>query len=1127
MSDNSSLSEIVLTAQAKFVSSQQTSFDVMDVAGAPCGKATFTKGQQYLPTGKPITDSFGVLKLTSPITTPGTYIIIIRDGVFLFDAGPNAYSRFEATIGGSSTGGGGDKDQDEGTQNPKQYTFTFSKEGFSQDDRLNVYCDGLHRSEGILNTVNEGTTFSVQVNPTSKYSVPKLYNQNGSLFGEPELSEMTDGEITYMYSGTVTSDVNFIVKMEQQERTLYNVTYTIDGMMGNNVEECYVYHMQDRDNHNTSMTVGQTYQLSDEYEIQLTAKCDLSKRKLEVTYNDGNPLTLEDEGNGWQNGKIRVSESLNISIVFSNISGTSEKEDEQKPEREELNLEELDRVISDASLYYYDIEKENPDIAATLKDAIDEAIAVRDGDESTQDDVDAVAKTLSVAYDDAKNNAQKVVNTDEFYKAYNAAKAYYDEISGTYSEIASGFKSDYYNVSIDVLWGFAETQKQVNTITTQILKAIKKAKDAVAKAKAGYDLKELTNAIADAISYYNNIVDDFADVAAELRLAINAANQTKENVASQAQIDNEVIAIQNAVAEAMASVKSAVGEETKKQGLAYITYSDGNNYRRKQFAYDEQGRVTQALGLVYNKDEETWDLDTCYVYEYPDQFTTIEYGKIENRYASTLIGTTRKYSWEWMYKRVTVKTGNAQEVKTYSYDRDNEEWLDEPDETIITEFDQQGRMTKKISQYYLTECVYEGNKKTTTQYSCWDGTGNYSPDRRSVEERDANNNIILLEDYNYVKGDWMIGNKKEYFYTNDNTYAGMKSYGFSNGVQSYVADDTYRIERDGQNRIVSKIRNSNNQVYSTISYDGFVATEKVGTDKEYIRVVDAEGNLTRYTLKEKWGKTEMRKVLDVRYEYDRSILADDVLGGVVYLREPSQYDYDDPRPDQITYKLKYALARQIVCGAYRDIETIYSLQPTTVHPAQYDPDAAEPVIVIPIATIVDKVDLDDGAVIEIVDEAGKVVYETVFDKNDPDGTNIQDGNVNIKNVHHSYHKPGVQDFDEKEVQEMKGVAYSRILNYRRAAKARVAEENVATTISTGRYFVQIGGGAVKINGKAVKQISALMNIEEKEDIPTDINNVVSGIQERNDSKPSKMFINGHLVIKKNGKMYRINGISIK
>lgn len=1131
-SDNSSLSEIILTANDKFVSNSQTSFDVMTVTGAPYCKASFTKGQQYQPTGKPIADSFGVLKLEKTITEPGTYLIIIREGTFQFTSGPNAYSRFETTIGGTNTGGDGGDNQGEGgdnqgsgTQETKQYTFTFTKEGFSQDDRLNVYCDGYRRNEGDIITVNEGVNYGVVINPTSKYSLPKLYNQDGTLLGEPELQSMTDDEITYIYDGTVNSDLNFIVKIEQQNRTLYDVSYTVEGMKADKDEKCYFYYEQDRDRHNSPMTAGETYRLSEEYEIQYLAKCDLSKRKVVITYNDGKAITLADEGDGyWQKGTMRVNEALNFSVVFSNIDGTTD--DEQKPE---LDLTELDKIISDASLYYYSIEKENPDIAATLKQALDEALAVRDGEESTQDDVNTSVKTLNDAYTEAQSAAQKVISTDEFYKAYNAAQAYYEEISSTYSDIAREFYSAYYRNSIDVLWGFAETQKEVNTITAQILKATKKAQDAVAKAKAGYDLKELTNAINEAISYYNNIVDDHAAIAAELRNAINTANETKSSITSQSQIDNAVIDVQNAVAKAMAAVKTAVGEETKKQGLAYITYADESNYRRKQFAYDEQGRTTQALGMVYNSKEDTWDLDTCYVYEYPDQFTTIEYGKIENRYNSTLIGTTPKYSWEWMYKKVTVKTGSAQEVKTYYYDRDNEMWQDEPSDTETTEYDEQGRITKIISKYLLKECTYDGNKKTTTVYEGNDGTS-YSPYRKEVEERDANNNVILMERYNYIKGDWMIGDKKEYFYTEDNTYAGMKSYGFSNGVQSYVADDTYRIERDEQNRVVRKIRNKNEQVYSTITYDGYVSTENVGDEKIFIRAVDSEGNITRYTMKEKWGRTEMRTVIDVRYEYDRSVLADDVLGGTVYLREPSQYDYEEPRPDQITYKLKYALAKRIVCGAYKNTETIYSLQPTTVQPAQYDPEAEEPVIVIPIATITDKVDIDDGAVIEIVDEAGNVVYETVVDKSNPEGTNIQDGSVNIKEVHHSYHKPGAQDFDEKQGEEMKdGTSNSRIMAYRYAAKQRVAEEATAVAISTGRYFVQIGGGAVKINGKPVNQISVSLNIPEKpaED-PTDINNATEAVQEKTaDTKPAKLILNGRLVIMKNGKLYNINGVAIQ
>ncbi|MBQ0072658.1 MAG: hypothetical protein KBT34_00510 [Prevotella sp.] len=721
----------------------------------------------------------------------------------------------------------------------------------------------------------------------------------------------------------------------------------------------------------------------------------------------------------------------------------------------------------------------------------------------SQQEVNDLINELSQVYEAAKlevaaiDNAGKSPSKLAFEAVYEEANNYYNEIYYDYSAIASSFRSEYNSAAMRVTWGGSVTDEEYDKATAAIEKALKKAKEAVAAAKVGYNEKELTDAISDAVIYYKGIVNDYAGIAATLAAEIEKANSAKANLTCQADVDNAVVDIQNALADAMAAVKSVLPSADQKQSLAFVTTSTEYSYNRKQYGYDGQGRIAQALGMSLNSSNNTWMLDTCYTYEYPDQYTTIEYAKTTH-YDPEFVDGNPVYKWEWMHKKVTTTTATAKEVKLYYYDNYEDAWSDEASSTETTAYDEQGREVKIISDYNMKEIVYEGNRKTVTKYDSYGGEGSYTPANREATEKDENGNLLLKQSYNYINGEWMLGNVDEYKYSDDNVYLGNINSYYSNGEFRYSSDNTYTVERDAQGRITKKIKNNGGATYSTIEYNGYVATESIGSEKVITRVLDSEGNLMRYTVKEygkDWniGKYVWRTIKDVKYEYDKSVLAADVVGGMKYIKEPGTSEYEDD-PANVSYKLKYALAKTTNNGVYDKTQNIYSLQPVTVKPATYDMSAAEPVITIPVATIVDKVECDEGAVVEIVDEAGNVVFEKKITHEDFDSEKgmFSDGKMNIQGFSKTYRKPVAHEFDEKKEEMMMSAAKGV---KKMAEPVKILAD--ATVIGEGRYFVQIAGGAVKVNGKPINQVMTVLNIGINDSVTGDVNN--DGVVTREDA----------------------------
>ena len=754
-----------------------------------------------------------------------------------------------------------------------------------------------------------------------------------------------------------------------------------------------------------------------------------------------------------------------------------------------INYENLTALYNEGVYYYYaiaDKSKYSEPANKLLNELLDVMTMIDNKTATSQQQVDNAYNHLSetfvevkeaVAAIDKAEDEGKSVSRKAFEAVYEEAKAYYNEISYDYGDIASSFQSEYNRAASKVTWGGSVTDEEYDAATATIEKALQKAKEAVAAAKVGYNEKELTDAISDAVVYYKGIESDYADIAATLAVAIDKANTAKANLASQADVDNAVVGIQNAVADAMAAVKKATPSAEQKQSLAFVTTNDGYSYHRKQYGYDAQGRITQAFGMSLNTNDNTWRLDTCYTYEYPDQYTAIEYAKTTHGEPEFVDGTP-VYTWEWMHKIVTLTTGDAKEVKIYYYDNGKDDWSSEASSTETTVYDQQGREVKIISEYNMKEIEYEGNKKTVTTYDSYGGEGSYTPYRRETTARDDNGNLLLKQSYYYQNGAWVISNEYEYKYSDDNVYLGYVNTYYTNGNVQYTSDNTYRVERDAQNRIVKKVKSNGGSVYSTIEYNGYVATENIGSDKIITRVLDSEGNLMRYTLKENrknWNTNRWEWItkVDMKYEYDKSVLAADVVGGMTFLREPNSDDYGEDDPACVSYKLKYALAKATNNGIYDKTQNIYSLQPVTVKPASYDLSAAEPIITIPVATIVDKVECDEGAVVEIVDEAGNVVFEKKITSEDLDAENgmFSQGSMKIQGFSKTYRKPAAHEFDAKKEETMG--AKSKGL---RSAFVAMASSDDAAVIGEGRYFVQISGGAVKVNGKAINQVMSAMTV---------------------------------------------------
>ena len=250
---------------------------------------------------------------------------------------------------------------------------------------------------------------------------------------------------------------------------------------------------------------------------------------------------------------------------------------------------ELNDAIDEAEGYYNSIKESNPTAAATFLEAINNAKAVKDNADATQEQVDAAIAALT----GAKTTAEQTVLTetkDELNDDITEAEAYYNSIKDS-NPAAAATLLEAINAAKSVKDNADATQEQVDAA----IAALAGAKTTAEQTVLTETKDELNDDITEAEAYYNSIKDSNPEAAATLLDAINAAKTVKDNGdATQEQVDA-----------AIAALAGAVDAAYEAQGLKRITLTEqyGTYCLDKDLDFSETTGLTAYIAAGYNKTE--------------------------------------------------------------------------------------------------------------------------------------------------------------------------------------------------------------------------------------------------------------------------------------------------------------------------------------------------------------------------------------------------------------------------------------------------------------------------------------------------------------------------------------------
>lgn len=231
----------------------------------------------------------------------------------------------------------------------------------------------------------------------------------------------------------------------------------------------------------------------------------------------------------------------------------------------------LQKVIDEANAYYDVIKTDYPAIAVELKSAISTANANINA--GTAAAVNSAKNILAAALEAAKKEVAAIqASKNALNTAITAATTYYNEIkdSTDYAEIAAEL-NEAITAAQEALEAVNATKADYDKAAEAIKAAENKAKEEVAKIEAEKaeqerqeSIKVLTDSIADATAYYNELLEneEYADIAAELNEAIAAAQAVLDNPdATKEEIDEALEELEEAVSRARTAARSTHGIE--------------------------------------------------------------------------------------------------------------------------------------------------------------------------------------------------------------------------------------------------------------------------------------------------------------------------------------------------------------------------------------------------------------------------------------------------------------------------------------------------------------------------------------------------------------------------------------
>jgi hypothetical protein len=209
----------------------------------------------------------------------------------------------------------------------------------------------------------------------------------------------------------------------------------------------------------------------------------------------------------------------------------------------------LNTAITEAETYYNSIKDDHAEAAAALKTAIDNAKAMQEKGDATQEEVNNALSALNTA----KTTAEGAVLTETKTTLNNditAAETYYNSIKDS-NPTAAATLLEAINAAKAVKDNTDATQEQVDAV----IAALASAKTTAEQTVLTETKDELNDDITEAEAYYNSIKDSNPDAAAALQTAINAAKAAKDNgEATQADVEAAIAALSTAINAAKADV---------------------------------------------------------------------------------------------------------------------------------------------------------------------------------------------------------------------------------------------------------------------------------------------------------------------------------------------------------------------------------------------------------------------------------------------------------------------------------------------------------------------------------------------------------------------------------------------
>ncbi|MBQ8065315.1 MAG: FIVAR domain-containing protein [Prevotella sp.] len=235
----------------------------------------------------------------------------------------------------------------------------------------------------------------------------------------------------------------------------------------------------------------------------------------------------------------------------------------------------LNTAIGEAETYYNSIKDDHAEAAAALKTAIDNAKAMQEKGDATQEEVNNALSALTTA----KTTAEDAVLTETKTALNNditAAETYYNSIKDS-NPTAAATLLEAINAAKQVKDNADATQEQVDAAIAALASAKTTAEQTVLT-----DTKTaLNDDITDAEAYYNSIKDSNPAAAATLLDAINAAKTVKDNAdATQEQVDAAIAALASAKTTAEQTVltetKTALNDDITEAEAYYNSISESN-----------------------------------------------------------------------------------------------------------------------------------------------------------------------------------------------------------------------------------------------------------------------------------------------------------------------------------------------------------------------------------------------------------------------------------------------------------------------------------------------------------------------------------------------------------------------